>query len=328
MEIFHRDDVDEKDCLGWITVSSRAECDLATALQQNKLDIEERKCIILQLKNVLNYLTSLNLIYFDLKLQNILLLKKDSKYQMRLADFGIMCEASGKSSFREMGYIRSGSKFMITDGKGIKGGTPGFCVGQQLFEGLAGNQPLFKIMIFLLCEWQSAWKINFHSLAHQEQLIVDDCFAQAGLNDFRIHFEAKMEAWIEGRSVDQMSIWDLTQQAKSIVTINFISSDIEKVEDNTALIHNFENVDFSFDQYVLSRTMMVSRIATNQKDTYLCSIIAASVSFYWSFAIFKIHLDLVSIRSRNIFTKTIPEQSRCSKRNFTNRKERDVFYTI
>jgi len=67
VEIFHKDDVDEKDCLGWITVSSRAECDLAPALQQNKLDIEERKCIIIQLENVLNYLLSLNLIYFDLK---------------------------------------------------------------------------------------------------------------------------------------------------------------------------------------------------------------------------------------------------------------------
>ncbi|CBY42929.1 unnamed protein product, partial [Oikopleura dioica] len=78
----------------------------------------------------------------------------------------------------------------------------------------------------------------------------------------------------------------LTQQARSIVSINFIKSDIEKVEDNTELIHNFENVDFSLEQYVLSRTMMVSRIATNQKDTFLCSIIAASTLFRYAIETF------------------------------------------
>ena len=167
---------------------------------------------------------------------------------------------------------------MITDGQGLKGGTPGFCVGQQLFRGLAGNQPLFRIMVFLLCDWPSAWKINFHSLSHHEQLIIDDTFAQAGLKDFRIQFDAIMEAWRDGRSINT-SIWGLTQKAIAIVSINFISSGISEVEDNTALIHKYENVDFSLEQYVLSRTMMVSRMATNQKDTYLCSIISASVSF-------------------------------------------------
>ena len=132
-------------------------------------------------------------------------------------------------------------------------------------------------MVFLLCDWKSAWKINFHSLTSDEQLIIDDAFAQAGLKDFRIQFEAILKAWIEGKRI-QMSIWELTQQASSIVSINFISSDISEVEDNTALVHNYEDVDFSLEQYLLSRTVMVSKMATNQKDTFLCAIIATSVS--------------------------------------------------
>ena len=207
-------------------------------------------------------------------------MKKDGKYEMRLADFGIMCEASGQRSFREIGYIRKGSKFMITDGKGLKGGTPGFCVGQQLYQGLASNQPLFRIMVFLLCEWKTAWKINFHPLTPREQRIVDRSFAQAGLTNFRCDFQRILDAWIDGRqiAINRKTIWEITQDANSIVSINFVSSGIQEVEDNTSLIQNYENVDFSLDQLVLSRTLMVSRTASDQKDTFLCTIFAASVS--------------------------------------------------
>ena len=95
VEIFHEEDEKEEDCIGWITVSSRAACDLATALEKNRISIDERKNIIIQLKNVLYYLKSVSLIYFDLKLQNILLIrnKQNGNFEMRLADFGIMCEA-------------------------------------------------------------------------------------------------------------------------------------------------------------------------------------------------------------------------------------------
>ena len=45
IEIFHRDDLERKDCLGWITIMEKAAEDLRKGLKEERIGLEERKKI-------------------------------------------------------------------------------------------------------------------------------------------------------------------------------------------------------------------------------------------------------------------------------------------
>ena len=107
VELFQRNDENEKDCLGWITILEKCDGNVRTELKNENLDLEERKKIAKGLKNGFDYLKKVGIFHFDKKLENFLLLGG----VVKLCDFGLVRELSGRKSYRQMGYCRRGSKF-------------------------------------------------------------------------------------------------------------------------------------------------------------------------------------------------------------------------
>jgi serine/threonine protein kinase len=81
--------------------------DLRTILKEEKIGIEERKKIAEGIWNGWNYLAKIGIYHCDLKMENILIVDGFPK----IIDFGLVCEMTGRSGYREMGYARRGSKF-------------------------------------------------------------------------------------------------------------------------------------------------------------------------------------------------------------------------
>ena len=109
IELFHKNDSKQEDCLGWITIMEKAGEDLRTILKEEKVGIDERKKIAEQLMNGLNYLKKIGILHLDRKLSNFLLVDG----VVKVCDFGLVLEQSGRKGYREMGYTRRGSKYGI-----------------------------------------------------------------------------------------------------------------------------------------------------------------------------------------------------------------------
>jgi serine/threonine protein kinase len=107
IELFHKKDSKNEDCLGWITIMEKGGEDLRKILKEEKIGIEERKKIAEGIKNGFEYLKKIGILHFDLKMENVLMVDGIPK----IIDFGLVCEYSGRSGYREMGYARRGSKF-------------------------------------------------------------------------------------------------------------------------------------------------------------------------------------------------------------------------
>ena len=107
VEIFHKSDKNQEDCLGWITIMEKAGEDLRTILKGEKIGIDERKKIAEGILNGFNYLAKIGINHYDQKLDNILMLNGIPK----IIDFGLVYEKTGRIGYREMGYSRKGSKF-------------------------------------------------------------------------------------------------------------------------------------------------------------------------------------------------------------------------
>lgn len=107
IELFHKDDALQEDCVGWITIMEKADEDLRTVLKDETLGILERKKIAKGIEKGCKYLENIEINHCDLKLANFLLLAGDPK----IADFGMIEDLSGRSGYRKMGYARRGSKF-------------------------------------------------------------------------------------------------------------------------------------------------------------------------------------------------------------------------
>jgi len=107
IEIFHTSDCYKIDCLGWITIMEKCGEHLRSKLKSEKLNLAERIQIALNVKHGIEYLNDIGIEHCDLKLENVLVRKNEVK----IIDFGLTKENSGKKGFREMGYVRKGSKF-------------------------------------------------------------------------------------------------------------------------------------------------------------------------------------------------------------------------
>jgi serine/threonine protein kinase len=107
IELFHKEDANLEDCVGWITIMEKADEDLRTILKAEKIEIDERKKIAQGIWNGLVYLAKIGIIHCDLKMENILMQDGIPK----IIDFGLVQEETGRSGYREMGYTRRGSKF-------------------------------------------------------------------------------------------------------------------------------------------------------------------------------------------------------------------------
>ena len=86
---------------------------LRTVLKEEKIEIEERKKIARGIKNGWNYLMKIGITHYDLKLENVLLMADGIP---KIIDFGLVCEETGRSGYRQMGYTRNGSKFRVQNG--------------------------------------------------------------------------------------------------------------------------------------------------------------------------------------------------------------------
>ena len=106
IEIFDSGDKNE-DCLGWITIMEKCDGNLRTKLENDNLELEERKKIAKGLKIGFGYLEKIGINHKDRKLENFLLIGEVAK----ICDFGVVTEKSGRKSYRNLGYTRKGSKY-------------------------------------------------------------------------------------------------------------------------------------------------------------------------------------------------------------------------
>jgi len=107
VELFQIDDENEEDCLGWITILEKCDGNIRNELKHENLDLGERKEVAKGLKNGFDYLAKVGFLHYDKKLENFLLLGG----VVKICDFGLVWEDTGRKSYREIGYCRKGSKF-------------------------------------------------------------------------------------------------------------------------------------------------------------------------------------------------------------------------
>ena len=86
----------------------KADVNLRTMLKANKLTLEERKKIVSGIAAGKEYLIRECAIWhYDRKLENYLLLGG----VVKICDFGVVKDRDGKTSYRQLGYSRRGSKY-------------------------------------------------------------------------------------------------------------------------------------------------------------------------------------------------------------------------
>ncbi|CBY11880.1 unnamed protein product [Oikopleura dioica] len=163
VELFQIGDEKEEDCLGWITILEKCDGNIRTELKNEKLDLEERKKIAVGLQIGFKYLEKIGIFHFDKKLENFLLLGG----VVKICDFGLVWEFTGRKSYRQMGYCRRGSKFR--DSQALFSGSPGFSNQQQL-----GNNGYEKnYFYFLICDWKTSWSLLYRPIDENERKIID-----------------------------------------------------------------------------------------------------------------------------------------------------------
>jgi len=106
VELYDSGDVNKEDCLGWITIMEKCEGNLRDKLKRDKLDLEERKKIARGIQSGIKYLEKVGIKHKDRKLANYLLIGD----VVRICDFGLVTEYSGRKSYRNLGYTRKGKK--------------------------------------------------------------------------------------------------------------------------------------------------------------------------------------------------------------------------
>jgi serine/threonine protein kinase len=85
----------------------KCEGELQTELKNDNLNLDERKNIAKGIKAGFKYLEKIGIEHRDRKLTNFLLIGDDVK----ICDFGLVDEKSGRRSYRKLGYARRGSKY-------------------------------------------------------------------------------------------------------------------------------------------------------------------------------------------------------------------------
>jgi serine/threonine protein kinase len=83
--------------------------DLQNELKKENLNLGERKKIATGIKTGFQYLEKIGIEHRDRKLSNFLLIGDEVK----ICDFGLVKEYSGRRSYRQLGYTRKGSKYKV-----------------------------------------------------------------------------------------------------------------------------------------------------------------------------------------------------------------------
>ena len=96
---------------------------LRSRLRSESLTIEQRREIAIQARAGLDYLALIGIKHCDQKLENIVLVGRD--LTPKWIDFGVVYDHTGRTGYREMGYVRRGDKFRYC--QSLSAATPGFC---------------------------------------------------------------------------------------------------------------------------------------------------------------------------------------------------------
>ena len=110
---------------------------------EEKITIEERKRMAIEVKKGEQYLEDVGIRHLDLKPENLLIAKNGS---LRLADFGLCAVPKRNESYEKMGYAMRGSKYRDSS---------------YLCKILKKSPLIFKLLIIFRCWnggfcWQTA----------------------------------------------------------------------------------------------------------------------------------------------------------------------------
>ena len=179
VELYDSGDVNEEDCLGWITIMEKCEGNLREKLKKDELDLEERKKIARGILSGLRYLDNNGIEHKDRKLANYLLIGD----VVRICDFGLVWESSERKSYRNLGYTRKGKKyrdeqalckFLSSNNLNtfiLVAGTPGFAGQWQL--GGKGDQKNNDIL-YLFCDWNTSWSLIYRPIDEKRRTEIDE----------------------------------------------------------------------------------------------------------------------------------------------------------
>ncbi|CBY15000.1 unnamed protein product [Oikopleura dioica] len=176
IELFQINDENEEDCLGWITILEKCDKNVKNELKNENLDLEERKKIAKGLKNGFDYLREVGIYHYDKKLENFLLLGGVTK----ICDFGLVCEYTGKRSYRQMGYCRRGSKYR--DVTALFSGSPGFSNQEQLIGKFGEEENYFY---FWFCDWKTSWSLLYRPIDEKERKKIHKIIQKCNIQDIK-----------------------------------------------------------------------------------------------------------------------------------------------
>ncbi|CBY35032.1 unnamed protein product [Oikopleura dioica] len=182
VELYDSGDVNEEDCLGWITIMEKCEGDLREELKRDTLDLEERKKIARGIQSGIKYLFKVGIEHKDRKLANYLLIGD----VVRICDFGLVRENSGRKSYRNLGYTRKGKKYRFESA--LFAGTPGFA-GQWQLGGEGDNNN--NDILYLFCDWNTSWSLIYRPINENQRTEIDKIVKNCGVRNLKDENYAK-----------------------------------------------------------------------------------------------------------------------------------------
>ena len=111
IELFHKDDICGRDCIGWITIMEKCDTNLRQILKEGKLSKNGRRELAYGIGQGMDYLFNNGMHNADLKMENILI--KGKPGCPKICDFGLVEDRTSRIGNRAMGYARKGSKFKL-----------------------------------------------------------------------------------------------------------------------------------------------------------------------------------------------------------------------
>jgi serine/threonine protein kinase len=155
----------------------KCERDLQKELKKENLNFDERKKIATGVEAGFQYLKKIGIDHCDRKLSNFLLIGGEVK----ICDFGLVQERSGRRSYRQLGYARRGSKYKnqealckfwnVDNFKIISvSGTPGF-TGHFQLGGFCSTYNDY--ILYLFCDWKTIWSLKYRPIGENQRQEID-----------------------------------------------------------------------------------------------------------------------------------------------------------
>ncbi|CBY15266.1 unnamed protein product [Oikopleura dioica] len=176
VELYDSGEMNEEDCLGWITIMEKCESNLREKLKKDELDLKKRKKIARGIQSGLKYLEKIGIKHKDRKLANYLLIGD----VVKICDFGLVWESSGRKSYRNLGYTRKGKKYRYE--YALFAGTPGFAEQWQLGGGGSHKDNDF---LYLFCDWNTSWSLIYRSIDEKQRTEIDKIVKNCGVRNLK-----------------------------------------------------------------------------------------------------------------------------------------------